>query len=38
MKGWRYEWVDDLPVDVYDVLVEEMIKASKGGDDSELDD
>lgn len=36
MKGWRYEWADDLSVDVYDVLVEEMIKTGK--DDSELDD
>jgi hypothetical protein len=23
---WRYEWVRGLPVDVYDVLVEELNK------------
>jgi hypothetical protein len=22
--GWRYEWVRDLPVDVYEVLIEEI--------------
>lgn len=21
MKGWKYEWVDDLPQEVYDVLM-----------------
>lgn len=25
MNGWRYEWVQDLDADVYDVLVE-MVK------------
>jgi hypothetical protein len=29
MNGWRYEWVAALPVDVYDVLLEEMIKAQE---------
>lgn len=27
MNGWKYEWVCELNVDVYDVLVEEMTKA-----------
>ena len=22
MNGWRYEWIQHLPVDVYEVLVE----------------
>ena len=22
MNGWRYEWVDELPVDVYELLIE----------------
>jgi hypothetical protein len=25
MNGWKYEWVGELPVDVYEVLLE-MIK------------
>lgn len=24
MNGWRYEWVDELPVEVLEVLMEEM--------------
>jgi hypothetical protein len=24
MNGWRYEWVDALPQDVYEVLIEKM--------------
>jgi hypothetical protein len=24
MNGWKYEWVDDLPRDVYDVLVADL--------------
>jgi hypothetical protein len=24
--GWRYEWVRDLPLDVYQVLIEELIR------------
>jgi hypothetical protein len=24
MNGWRYEWVDALPREVYDVLVETL--------------
>lgn len=24
--GWRYEWVRDLPRDVYEILVEELMK------------
>lgn len=24
MNGWRYEWVRDLPLEVYEVLIEEM--------------
>jgi hypothetical protein len=24
--GWRYEWVRGLPVDVYDILVDELHK------------
>jgi len=23
--GWRYEWIDALPVDVYNILVEEFL-------------
>lgn len=26
MNGWKYEWVDELPRAVYDVLVEELNK------------
>jgi hypothetical protein len=26
MNGWRYEWVRDLPPDVYDVILEEMAR------------
>jgi hypothetical protein len=26
MNGWRYEWIDELPEDVYEVLIE-MMKA-----------
>ncbi len=26
MKGWKYEWVDELPIEVYEVLIEEMTK------------
>lgn len=22
MNGWRYEWIGELPPDVYDVLIE----------------
>jgi hypothetical protein len=22
MNGWKYEWVAELPIDVYDVLME----------------
>jgi hypothetical protein len=29
MKGWKYDWVGELPLDVYDVLIEEMNKATK---------
>jgi len=28
--GWRYEWVEDLDADVYDVLVAELTKESAG--------
>jgi len=28
MNGWRYDWVADLPRDVYDVLIEEMDRAA----------
>ena len=24
MKGWRYEWVAELPLEVYEVLIAEM--------------
>jgi hypothetical protein len=24
MNGWKYEWVAELPVEVYRILVEEM--------------
>jgi len=27
MNGWRYEWVQTLDPDVYDVLLEEIRKA-----------
>lgn len=27
--GWRYEWVRGLPVDVYDILVDELRKQRK---------
>ena len=26
MNGWKYEWVDELPIDVYEVLVEMLTK------------
>lgn len=26
MNGWRYEWVEELPPEVYDVLIEEVRK------------
>lgn len=29
MNGWKYDWVAELPEDVYQVLVEEMTKASE---------
>lgn len=25
MNGWKYEWVDQLPIDVYEMLVD-MLK------------
>lgn len=34
MNGWRYEWVDSLDPDVYDVLVEELNKAHAEADDA----
>lgn len=30
MNGWRYEWVQSLPWDVYDVLLEQFNNAHKG--------
>ena len=24
--GWRYDWVDELPVDVYRVLIDQLLK------------
>ncbi len=32
---WRYEWVAELPVDVYDVLIEELAKPSPNSPDFE---
>lgn len=32
MKGWRYEWVLALPPEIYDVIVEEMIKQNTAGE------
>lgn len=29
MGGWRYEWVQDLPHTVYDVLVEMLIREAE---------
>lgn len=26
MNGWRYDWVDALPIEVYEVVIEEMEK------------
>jgi len=28
MNGWRYDWVQELPQDVYEVLIEEMTRAN----------
>ena len=28
MNGWKYDWVLDLPQDVYEVLIEEMQRAN----------
>jgi hypothetical protein len=28
MPGWRYEWVDELPRVVYDVLVDDLNRAA----------
>ena len=28
MGGWRYEWVDALPRDVYDLIVADLTAAS----------
>jgi hypothetical protein len=33
MNGWKYEWVDELPRDVYSVLVEEVNKQIEKPDD-----
>lgn len=33
MNGWRYEWVHSLPIDVYQVLVEEIRSASEQKED-----
>lgn len=29
MTGWRYEWVDQLPRFVYDVLVDDLNAANQ---------
>jgi hypothetical protein len=29
MGGWRYEWVDDLPVTVYEVLVAMLVREQR---------
>jgi len=29
MNGWRYAWVQELPQDVYEVLIEEMQRANQ---------
>jgi len=26
MNGWKYEWVDELPIEVRDILLEEALK------------
>jgi len=30
--GWKYEWVEDLPVDVYPVLVDLLNEAYRATD------
>lgn len=32
MNGWKYEWVSELPHDVYEVLVEMLTKEVKARD------
>lgn len=27
MHGWKYDWVDELPREVYDVLIDELNKS-----------
>ena len=29
MNGWKYEWVDQLPIDVYEVLVEMLTREAE---------
>jgi len=29
MNGWRYEWVDELPVEVYEVLIDLVRKETE---------
>jgi hypothetical protein len=41
MGGWKYEWVGELPIDVYDVLVDMLKKEAQQPDDPDdpaLDD
>jgi hypothetical protein len=28
--GWRYEWVGELPLEVYDILRDELMRAADG--------
>lgn len=32
MNGWKYEWVGELPIDVYDVLLDEILKEQESKD------
>jgi len=31
MNGWRYEWIDELPIEVYEVLIE-LVRAEAKAD------
>jgi hypothetical protein len=32
MNGWKYEWVGELPIEVYEVLLEEVTKEAEQQD------
>jgi hypothetical protein len=35
MNGWRFDWVDALPQEVYDILIEELQRPADDGDEDE---